>query len=97
MALHELATNAAKYGALCNEDGCVEISWSLQANAAGPTQFAMSWIESGGPAVVKPTRRGFGSMVIDGMLKTSLGCGAQVDYAPSGLVWRISCPATALI
>ena len=57
----------------------------------------MSWIESGGPPVAKPTRRGFGSNVIDGMLRMSLGCDAEVDFAPTGLVWRIGCPADGLI
>ena len=57
----------------------------------------MSWIESGGPSVAKPARRGFGSTVIDGMLKMSLGCDAEVNFAPTGLVWRIGCPAAGLI
>ena len=97
MALHELATNAAKFGALSNESGRVVISWNLQSDVSGQEQFAMSWIESGGPPVAKPARRGFGSTVIDGMLKMSFGCDAEVDFAPSGLVWRIGCPAAGLI
>jgi len=95
--VHELATNAAKFGALSNESGRVMISWSLQSDVTGQTEFAMSWIESGGPPVSKPARRGFGSTVIDGMLKMSLGCDAEVDFAPTGLVWRINCPAAGLI
>ncbi len=97
MALHELATNAAKFGALSNESGRLVISWSLQSDATGQTQFAMSWCESGGPPVAKPTRRGFGSTMIDSMLRTSLGCDAKVDFAPTGLVWRIGCPAASLV
>ena len=97
MAVHELATNAVKFGALSNETGRVAISWSLQTDVTGQEQFAMSWIESGGPPVAKPARRGFGSTVIDGMLKMSLGCDAEVDFAPTGLVWRIGCPAAGLI
>ena len=97
MAVHELATNAAKYGALSNESGHVAIRWNLQTDAAGQTQFAMSWIESGGPAVAKPARSGFGSTVISGMLKMSLGCDAKVDFDPTGLVWRIVCAAADLI
>lgn len=97
MALHELATNAAKFGALSNDSGRVAISWGLQSDTAGQEQFAMSWIESGGPRVAKPARRGFGSTVIDGMLRTSLDCDAEVDFAPSGLAWRVSCPAAGLI
>ena len=95
--MHELATNAAKYGALSNESGHVAISWNLQTDPAGQAQFAMSWIESGGPAVVKPARSGFGSTVIGDMLKMSLGCDPKVDFDPTGLVWRIVCPAAGLI
>jgi PAS domain S-box-containing protein len=97
MAVHELATNAAKFGALSNQSGRVAISWSLQSDVTGQKLFAMSWIESGGPPVAKPACRGFGSTVIDGMLKMSLGCDAEVDFAPTGLVWRIGCPAAGLI
>ena len=92
-----LATNAAKFGALSNESGRVVINWTLQSDGTGQELFAMSWIESGGPPVAKPARRGFGSTVIDGMLRMSLGCDAEVDFAPTGLVWRIGCPAAGLI
>ena len=97
MAVHELATNAAKFGALSNDSGRVVINWSLHSDVTGQELFAMSWIESDGPPVAKSTRRGFGSTVIDGMLRMSLGCAAEVDFAPTGLVWRISCPAAGLI
>ncbi len=97
MALHELATNAAKFGALSNGSGHVTISWSVQPDVTGKAQFAMSWIESGGPVVAKPIRRGFGTTVIDNMVGFSLGCKTLVDFAPTGLVWRIGCPASGLI
>ena len=97
MAVHELATNAAKFGALSNDSGRVVINWSLHSDNNGQEQFEMSWNESGGPTVAKPARRGFGSTVIDGMLKMSLGCDAKVDFAPTGLVWRIGCPAAGLV
>ncbi len=97
MALHELATNAAKYGALSNETGRVAISWNLRSDAAGKARFTMSWIESGGPPVVKPARLGFGATVTGAMIKMSLGCDADVDFAPGGLVWRIDCPAGGMI
>ncbi len=97
LALHELATNAAKYGSLSNAIGRVNIGWHLQPGDAGQTQFVMSWIESGGPTVVPPTRRGFGSTIIDGMLRMSLGCDAHIDFHPTGLVWGLSCAADGLI
>ena len=97
MALHELATNAAKYGALSNDSGKVVIEWHLVSDFTGQLGFTMSWTESGGPSVIKPERRGFGSMVTDGMLTMSLGGEAEIDFRPTGLVWRMSCPATRLI
>ena len=97
MALHELATNAAKYGALSNLSGSVAVCWDIESNLAGQPQFIMSWVERGGPPVAKIGRRGFGSTVIDGMLKMGLGCDVAIDFQPTGLVWRISCPAAGLI
>ena len=97
MALHELATNAAKYGALSNISGRVIISWSVPFDAAGKSRFALSWIESGGPLVTKPTRLGFGSTVTDSMLKMSLGGNVKVDFAPPGLVWHFDCPAEGFL
>jgi PAS domain S-box-containing protein len=97
MALHELATNAAKYGALSNKLGHVALRWSVRSDAAGTARFIISWVESGGPTVAKPTRPGFGSTVIGTMIKMSLGCDAEIDFAPTGLVWRIDCPAAGVI
>ena len=97
MALHELATNAAKFGALSNESGHVAISWSMRPDVTFKAQFEMSWTENGGPPVAKPARHGFGSNMMDSMLRTSLGCDAEVDFAPTGLVWHIGCPAANLV
>ena len=57
----------------------------------------MSWTENGGPPVAKPARHGFGSNMMDSMLRTSLGCDVEVDFAPTGLVWHIGCPAANLV
>jgi two-component sensor histidine kinase len=73
MAIHELATNAGKYGALSNDRGHVNIAWGLERVAAGGECFRMDWSESGGPTVVPPTRRGFGNTAINTMTKYSLG------------------------
>ncbi len=97
MALHELATNAAKYGALSNESGRIAIEWDLQANGAAEPKFMLSWAETGGPPVAKPQRRGFGSKVTSGMVEDSVGAEVSVDYAPSGLVWRLECRASNII
>jgi PAS domain S-box-containing protein len=88
LALHELATNAGKYGALSCEAGRVDIRW----DASGGT-FSMSWTESGGPPVTPPKRRGFGSVVMGVMAERSLGGVVELDYAPVGVRWRLTCPA----
>lgn len=97
MALHELATNAGKYGALSTEGGHVEITWDLGWDKAGNSQFTMSWIETGGPPVKTPAPHGFGSSVISDMVKMSLTCDPQIEFAPAGLQWRISCPADQVL
>jgi PAS domain S-box-containing protein len=93
MALHELATNAAKYGALSTAIGCVEIVWGLKEDGAGGDRFTMEWSESGGPTVVTPTRRGFGWTVLCQMTEASLEADVTLKYAPTGVVWRLECPA----
>ena len=88
LALHELATNAGKYGALSTGRGRVRISW----RADGDT-FAMSWTEREGPPAAQPTRRGFGTIVMEAMAARSVDGAVKLDYAPSGLTWRLTCPA----
>jgi hypothetical protein len=70
------------------DTGRIEVSWRVDGDA-----FAMSWTESGGPSVRPPERQGFGTTVIDTMVKRTLGGEVQLDYAPSGLAWRLTCPA----
>lgn len=90
MALHELATNAAKYGALSTPDGRVEIAWCVQRDGAGQSRFSMSWRETGGPEVTPPLQTGFGSTVINDMVRMNLGAEVQSDFAPTGLAWEIN-------
>jgi PAS domain S-box-containing protein len=97
MALHELATNAAKYGALSNERGRVDIAWTVSANGVAEPQLTMSWVEQGGPLVAKPQQRGFGSTVTSRMVEGSVGGEVSVDYARAGLVWRFSCPTENIV
>ncbi|MFN3525586.1 MAG: PAS domain-containing protein, partial [Paracoccus sp. (in: a-proteobacteria)] len=91
MALHELATNAAKYGALSTDDGQVDINWQL-VGAGDDRRLALRWSESGGPPVVPPTRRGFGSILVQRVLAAELNGAVGVDYAPSGVVCTIDAP-----
>jgi two-component sensor histidine kinase/CheY-like chemotaxis protein len=96
MAMHELATNAAKYGSLSNEAGLVTISWRIAAAGAEP-RFEISWRETGGPPVSNPTRRGFGSKVTTSLVKMSVGGEVETRFEPEGLVWELSCPAGMVI
>ncbi len=88
LALHELATNAGKYGALSTDAGRVDVGWRLDGDI-----FAMSWKERNGPPVRPPERRGFGGTVVDSMVRRTVGGEVQLGYAPSGLEWRLTCPA----
>jgi PAS domain S-box-containing protein len=83
MALHELATNAVKYGALSNEIGRVHVVWETLAD--GPSKrFRLCWKESGGPPVSPPAQKGFGSLLIERALQNHLGQ-ARLDFEPQGL------------
>lgn len=90
MAIHELATNASKYGALSNRTGTVEICWSLNDTDEGI--FKISWTENGGPDVVAPETTGFGQNVIVNMIKAALRGTVELDYAVSGLRWSLHSP-----
>lgn len=88
LALHELATNAAKYGSLSNDIGIVDVSWRVQDNGNGEgVRFRLEWRERGGPPVAAPTRRGFGSTLIERSLRSYFGGTAAIDYRPDGLVF----------
>jgi PAS domain S-box-containing protein len=90
MALHELGTNAVKYGALSTEGGCVEISWTVRREAEA--HLFLRWAESGGPLVKKPTRTGFGSRLIERSLARELAGEVTLTYEPSGVVCTINAP-----
>jgi two-component sensor histidine kinase len=81
--LHELSTNAAKYGALSVENGRVRVSWSI-VDGESP-KVMLDWQESGGPLVAPPGRKGFGSRLIEGLLSGELGGSVRSDYDPLGL------------
>ena len=86
MVLHELGTNAVKYGALSNADGRIEISWTANGS------LRLRWTESGGPAVVPPARRGFGSRLIERGLRHEIGGRVALEFAPGGVVCTIETP-----
>ncbi|MBC6981640.1 sensor histidine kinase [Caulobacter sp. 17J80-11] len=86
LALHELATNASKYGALSAGGGTVELTWRIDPVG----RFRLTWIESGGPRVKPPTRKGFGTFLIEEALATETGRRVQLDYPPEGLRCEMS-------
>lgn len=88
MALHELCTNAMKYGALSNEAGRVDVEWS---RSAGP-RLRLAWRERGGPTVLPPQRRGFGSRLLERSLALDLDGEVQLSFELSGLVCLIDAP-----
>jgi two-component sensor histidine kinase len=84
MATHELATNAAKYGALSNTEGRIELDWAIKPAAKGQ-KLCVTWRESGGPEVRPPTRKGFGSTLIERALQQEQGRSC-FEYRPAGVV-----------
>nr|WP_302479768.1 HWE histidine kinase domain-containing protein [Roseicella sp. DB1501] len=93
MAMHELATNAVKYGALSEAAGCVTVTWSVEKAQDDTAQLRLRWAETGGPAVPgRPTRRGFGGRVLDGTVRMQLGGTVSLTWAPSGLVCDLDLP-----
>lgn len=86
MIVHELSTNALKYGALRDGNGVVKIAWTLDANG----RFSFLWRECDGPPVIPPDRHGFGSRLIKRALPSECNPQVDVDYLPSGLVLRLS-------
>lgn len=93
LALHEMCTNAAKYGALSVPDGKVAIGWSVLP-VDGSASLDLSWRESGGPRVHKPERAGFGTLVIERNLTMALGARVAVSYASDGFRCDIHIPAS---
>lgn len=84
MALHELAINAVKYGALSNETGHIDVDWRTEGQ-----DFCFVWKEHGGPQVVKPTRSGFGSRMIERALAASFKGTAKIDFLPEGIRFEL--------
>jgi PAS domain S-box-containing protein len=95
LALHELATNAAKYGALSTPGGSIDIGWEWQETSHGRA-LCFAWREAGGPIVAAPTRRGFGSRLIEGTLSSDFGGKVTLDYRPEGLICSFEAVPAAL-
>jgi two-component sensor histidine kinase/HAMP domain-containing protein len=94
LALHELATNALKYGALSTPTGSVDVNWSMEDGAT--PSFLMTWTESGGPPATTPEREGFGSRLLGRILAQQLSGTTAVEWLPTGLRFTVRCPLDQL-
>ncbi|WP_274534857.1 HWE histidine kinase domain-containing protein, partial [Rhizobium sp. LCM 4573] len=92
MALNELATNAIKYGALSSATGSLSVAWQLQ----GETELVLEWCERGGPPVTPPTRRGFGTRLMERCIERDLGGEFDLAFDPAGVSARILVPVGLL-
>jgi PAS domain S-box-containing protein len=92
LAIRELSTNAGKYGALSIDKGHVDLIWGTADGT-----LTINWTECDGPPVSLPQRRGFGTTVIEAMVRYNLRGTVNLNYAPSGLTWHLSCPAASAL
>jgi two-component sensor histidine kinase len=90
MIVHEIATNAAKYGALSNDSGTIALDWEVTSESGKP-KLRLIWTEAGGPHVSAPVQRGFGSRLIERSARDQLGGEATVDFLPRGVVCTVVC------
>jgi two-component sensor histidine kinase len=95
-AFHELATNAAKYGALSRPEGKVTLRWDVVTSPDGE-RVRISWRETGGPTVSQPERKGLGSMLIGTMTERSLNANVTTQFDAAGFSWEIVIPANRLL
>jgi len=95
LALHELGTNAAKYGALSNDEGYIEIAWTVAPHPQGP-KFRLHWRERNGPPVLPPRRTGFGTRLIQRNLAAEFDGEVELEYPPNGVECTICAPAEGL-
>jgi PAS domain S-box-containing protein len=92
MVIHELVTNAAKYGALSTPSGSVSLDWDQMPGADGTPRLLMTWHETGGPPVVAPSRSGYGTSLIRDLIPHELGGKVELELAPAGVSCRIEVP-----
>lgn len=97
LAMHELATNAAKHGAWSGAAGRVTVAWRFEAAGDETRRLVLCWRESDGPPVVVPKNKGFGHVVIERMVAFSLKSEVRLEFPPEGLVWTLTIPASLLM
>ena len=97
LALHELATNAAKYGALSTPQGRVRVTWSFEPDGLGLPRLVIKWVERGGPAVTSPEVKGFGHVVIERVAAQALDANVSYEFAKEGVRWSIALPSDFVV
>ena len=97
LAFNELATNAVRYGALSSPMGRISVTWSLDPADTYPRRFHVHWLETGGPAVLAPSRQGFGHKVVERLAARALDGVVSLTFAESGLQWAMTIPASFVI
>ncbi len=95
LALHELTTNASKYGALSVPEGRIQVNWRIERPPAQPAMLRIEWRERGGPPVAVPKRHGFGTRFIEGSIAAELQGTARLDYDPAGFRCTMNIPFDA--
>jgi two-component sensor histidine kinase/CheY-like chemotaxis protein len=95
MALHELATNAVKYGSLSSTEGRVHLSWDIAEDSG--SSFNIRWAEEEGAKVLAPTRKGFGHLVIGRIVESAVSGKVDMNFFESGLIWKLSAPVTGAL
>ena len=97
LAINELASNAARFGALSRPEGAIAIAWSIDPPDVDPRRFHISWTETGGPAVSEPVRSGFGRKVMERIAARALDGDVELAFEPSGLRWSLHIPAAFVL
>jgi PAS domain S-box-containing protein len=97
LALHELSTNAVKYGALSVPGGHVALGWRIVDGAGDEPVFSLTWKEFDGPPVAKPVRKGFGHIVMNRLVKAALSGNASLEFEPDGVKWSVTVPASQIL
>jgi PAS domain S-box-containing protein len=97
MAIYELGTNAGKYGALSGDSGTVAVDWSVREDDPRGARVLMTWVETGGPPVTPPERRGFGSTVVERLVRKGLDADVVLTFAPDGLRWSLDASAGSVL
>ncbi len=97
LVLHELSTNAVKYGALSVPEGRIRISWDIRDKESGSPRLVLTWRERGGPPATPPERKGFGSQIMERHAAWTFGGKVDIDYGAEGLTWTLDAPLSAFV